>query len=523
MELSLPIDLNQYVKLHTVIPDMLSSSNKSGVFFLFGSYVKGLANTKSILARKKKHNLRDTGFLIKVRSSEYIDFEKHEEDIYNSYNLSTNSIRVVPKSIIRRKRKHSDTLANASRRHPTNFSLDGISCCVCDSDFDDYKCLSSVRDISTKIGVFSCCGNHDHAICSKCLHISAMNFENHPIKGGSNKFHCIHHECSEEDAWPLNDFKGILTKQEHKKLIAHSRKYLNQGCYYTTHPQCGTRQILQEGEYTLWCAHCKVNFCYECGMDIVDDWCMCHNPQVTNQPYAINRYFKRPDREHPCQDYLMRNYELNEHICVQQLKRIMADSSLVCTQCNANIYKTSSCNELQHCHGSRICWFCAYRSDVISQKCLIDHFGSTDGIKLCPRFLEGDTHLNKILEYKCNSDCHDHLHECTLPDHQQGRKKMEIHLKSVRLYKALLSIPDPLKIKVTDNLKRSSYKESLAYLIGAVKKTWGILVENKIFKLVQNLNMAPDVQTNILNGYFLNNTCIAIPHNFGYYFEDEDE
>ena len=117
------------------------------------------------------------------------------EDIYKSFDVKTNSSAFKLRwcNVTKRKRKHSDT--NSIIRIPTPFNFNDISCCICDSEFEEYKCLSTVKknEVRDDIGIYPCCGNHEHAIC-KIIHSSALNFANHPIKGNSNKFHCIHHE-----------------------------------------------------------------------------------------------------------------------------------------------------------------------------------------------------------------------------------------------------------------------------------------------------------------------------------------
>ena len=142
------------------------------------------------------------------------------------------------------------------------------------------------------------------------------------------------------------------------------------------------------------------------------------------------------------------NSELTTSLCVKQLQSIIIDSSVTCTQCPAKLHKTSSCNELQHCHGSRLCWFCGYRGDIISKHGIIDHFGGVDGIRQCPRFLEGISRLNKLLKYECNQNCHNHNQECQKKTHNIGKQQMEMHMKSMRLYKAISSIHEPLRTKV---------------------------------------------------------------------------
>lgn len=329
------------------------------------------------------------------------------------------------------------------------------------------------------------CGNSSHSICSGCLSRHATNWTNHCVSANTPYVTCPHEGCTGK--YSLSTISPYVSENEFKKLSDKIQHFLQRQSVKVACPSC--HQIItlpsewitdiSPGQLNIECTTCNHKFCYHCLRSMIPGQpCMyCCNPTPSMaSPGEYNRFVPKKG----CVALIPRNYELTMADCMQQLRFLATDPTLMnkCRACDVGIHRSAACAEISHC-GLKQCTICGM-TGLEFENHLIDHWSDHGMGGTCPRWFS-DPFWNQVLHSQCRcveGQCHDDDHDCNVPEHEPYRKEV-VEVRRLRHIKMLLrSLPIQLRNSVISDILHLGDEDPLKQCLNRIKmaQEYGALV-----------------------------------------------
>lgn len=241
------------------------------------------------------------------------------------------------------------------------------------------------------------CSMEKHSVCDRCLAALPQN---------QRRCSCLPFEdgaCLGEHATYRRE---RVRAPRHAVRCPHCRKttkYL--------------RSTLRQQDLHLTCSHCSKAHCHGCGNE--PERCSCSRQAEWKNRDAYSRYFV--DEE----GIPLRKRDVTRAMAVERIREVLRQDSdnfpVACLRCGVLLARSSACHELSHC-GAKICWVSG-RTTLPWEPCLPSWHWSQ-----VPRW----QHECPVVGFQCREGhcCHED-EECTLPQHEEGRRRMTEYRKKV--------------------------------------------------------------------------------------------
>ena len=317
--------------------------------------------------------------------------------------------------------------------------------------FDDFQPVEGPDHVCL---IDAPCNNPDHMVCTTCLRRMLLNFYSHPATTATPYLSCVFPDCPSTtrmgDAW-----RNLFTAEEAEQITAHLAKVQTPVTIHTNCMACQDVVVSKlkpehknNDQVVLECRSCRTNYCWHCE----ESQCVCLS---TPRFYAnkMNRYMNG-----------MRNYMLTDPLIQAQIAKILEGgdkTSMVmeCPKCGAQVLKSVSCNEMQHC-GVKWCYCCG-RQTLANETVLLDHFAF-----ICPRY-ESRRYWHNLgaSSYCCVENvCYTDQKECTIQAHSIGRCEKNLHLKLRWLCCLVNSLPRQFVNSTIEYVKKETETNAVAAL-----------------------------------------------------------
>jgi len=314
------------------------------------------------------------------------------------------------------------------------------------------------------------CDNAAHVVCLACMRYMLFGAPGKAGRPGRpscmdnyGRVRCVFNHSSKQytelcnAVWPR---ASLLALAPSEKVRTRLLRTLDKHTVTPRHAPCHVCATLVQTPLAhspaaciLACATCGHSGCAQCGrtepLRDVFECLSCRRHNERHDPLAYNGYYRarRPR--------LLRNKELTVSKVQEHLDRLLEDASPTCPGCHVVMQHGTMCSTLSCPNGCgyQVCAFCNWAEHADQDGIDMSHWDLEQGG--CPGSRAVVLQHGMVPGYVCvDGVCRTDEHECSLPEHEAGRKLMRVFVQRRFVSAFLFSLPPHLLFACMMHMKK---------------------------------------------------------------------